>query len=140
MAKLTELNLKAVKGLTRSNQFVIFFPKRSGRITINEFPMLRTTISDLKFNLLTFYQLYADNGCGCCVNNKEESNLTYPNTIQNGKISKRTEALIGKCFSSLVMVSEANVKALLSKVNWNVTCTISNNNSSRTSSIFISLW
>lgn len=53
--KLTELNLKAVKGLTRSNQFVIFFPKRSGRITIKEFPILRTTISDLKFNLCSNY-------------------------------------------------------------------------------------
>lgn len=45
---LTEPNLNAIRGRTKSNQFVIFFPTKSGRITIKEFPMLRTTISDLQ--------------------------------------------------------------------------------------------
>lgn len=45
---LTELNLKAISGRTRSNQLVIFLPTRSGRITISELPILRTTISDLE--------------------------------------------------------------------------------------------
>lgn len=54
----------------RSNQFVILLPTSSGRITINELPILLITISE-------------------------------PNTMQKGKISKITEAVIGKCFSSL---------------------------------------
>ncbi|CRK99009.1 CLUMA_CG012331, isoform A [Clunio marinus] len=41
----------------------------------------------------------------------------YPNTIQNGKISNNTEALIGKCFSSRVIASEAKEKARLSNIN-----------------------
>lgn len=41
---------------------------------------------------------------------------TYPKTIQKGNISNKTEAPIGKCFSSRVIVNEAWVKALLSKV------------------------
>ena len=43
--------------------------------------------------------------------------MTHPNTMQNGNISNNTEALIGKCFSSLVIANEANVNALLSNVN-----------------------
>jgi len=50
------------------------------------------------------------------------------------------EALMGKCFSSRVMVSDANVNARLSNVSWKVTWTVSNNSSSLTSSISISLW
>lgn len=44
---LTVWNLNAINGRTKSNQFVIFLPTNSGRMTSNEFPMLRTTISDL---------------------------------------------------------------------------------------------
>lgn len=42
---------------------------------------------------------------------------TYPNTTQNGNISNKTDALIGKCFSSRVIANEANVNARLSNVN-----------------------
>lgn len=45
--ELTVWNLNAINGRTKSNQFVIFLPTSSGRMTSNEFPMLRTTISDL---------------------------------------------------------------------------------------------
>lgn len=60
------------------------------------------------------------------------------NTMQNGNISNSTDALIGKCFSSLVIVIDASVNARLSNFNWNVTCTVSIRISSRTSSIRIS--
>lgn len=69
----------------------------------------------------------------------EEAETNYPNTTQNGKISNKTEALIGKCFSSRVIASDAKVNARLSNVSWNVTCTVSKRISSRTSSICISL-
>lgn len=46
-SKPTVWNLNAINGRTKSNQAVIFFPTNSGKITSNEFPMLRTTISDL---------------------------------------------------------------------------------------------
>jgi hypothetical protein len=42
---------------------------------------------------------------------------THPKTMQNGKISNNTEALIGKCLSSRVIAREANEKARLSNVN-----------------------
>lgn len=64
---------------------------------------------------------------------------TDPKTMQNGNISKRTEAPIGRCFSSRVMARDAKVKARLSKVRLNVTWTVSKSTSSRTSSILISL-
>lgn len=44
----TEWNLNAISGLTRSKKWVIFLPTRSGNITINEFPILLTIMSDLK--------------------------------------------------------------------------------------------
>lgn len=44
----TEWNLNAISGLTRSKKWVIFLPIRSGNITINEFPILLTIMSDLK--------------------------------------------------------------------------------------------
>lgn len=44
---LTVWNLNAINGRTKSNHAVIFLPTSSGRITSNELPMLRTTISDL---------------------------------------------------------------------------------------------
>ena len=40
--------------------------------------------------------------------------------MQNGNISNNTEAEMGRCFSSLVIASDASEKALLSKVNWKV--------------------
>lgn len=43
----TVWNLNAINGRTKSNQLVIFLPTNSGRITNREFPMLRTTISEL---------------------------------------------------------------------------------------------
>lgn len=39
--------MKAISGRFKSNQSIIFLFKRSGKITINEFPILRTTISEL---------------------------------------------------------------------------------------------
>jgi len=60
--------------------------------------------------------------------------------MQKGNISKSTHGPIGRCFSSRVIVSDASVKARLSKVSWKVTCTVSKSTSSRTSSICNSLW
>lgn len=65
---------------------------------------------------------------------------THPNTTQNGKISNRTDALIGRCFSSRVIASDAKVNARLSKVNWNVTCTVSKRISSLINSITYGFW
>lgn len=44
---LTVWNLNAISGRTKSNQLVIFFPTKSGKMTIREFPILRTTMSEL---------------------------------------------------------------------------------------------
>jgi hypothetical protein len=52
---------------------------------------------------------------------KIQNSHTHPNTILNGKISNNMEALMGKCFSSRVMVSDASVNARLSNVSWKVT-------------------
>lgn len=46
---------------------------------------------------------------------------THPNTTLNGKISNNMEALMGKCFSSRIMVSDASVNARLSNFSWKVT-------------------
>lgn len=54
---LTEWNLNTISGRTRSKKCVIFFPTRSGNITINEFPILLTIMSDLE----------TINGSPCCV-------------------------------------------------------------------------
>lgn len=102
---LTDPNLKAIKGLTRSNQFVIFFPTKSGSITIRELPILLTTMSELKLKKRSLKNV-----------DIMQTFLTYPKTIQNGNISNSTDALIGRCFSSLVIANDAKVKALLSKV------------------------
>lgn len=45
--KLTVWNLKAISGRSKSNQSIIFLFSRSGKITINELPMLRTIMSEL---------------------------------------------------------------------------------------------
>lgn len=50
--KFTDWNLNAISGRTKSKKYVIFLPTRSGNMTINELPMLLTTISDLKFKSL----------------------------------------------------------------------------------------
>lgn len=191
--ELTVWNLNAINGRIKSNQFVIFLPISSGRMTSNEFPMLRTTISELKkrkwgknkmrknenqcsncgilmrttskYKHLTpitrdrapmkfLSQLLILYGIDDVINDKQAnkqnvmawtwmgvaetwewnknahkcswSNKAYPKTIQNGKISNRTDALIGRCFSSRVIARDAKVNARLSNVNWNVTWTVSN--------------
>lgn len=45
--KLTVWNLKLINGRFKSNQSMIFLLSSSGKITINELPILRTTISEL---------------------------------------------------------------------------------------------
>lgn len=55
---LTVSNLNSVSGRTRSNQFVNFLPTISGRITINELPILRMTISWLIKKIQPFNTSY----------------------------------------------------------------------------------
>lgn len=58
--QITDWNLKAMRGLTKSNQWVIFFPIKSGKITISELPMLLIIISDLtKISFSTKFDLFA---------------------------------------------------------------------------------
>lgn len=47
IGQFTVWNLNAISGRTKSKQLVIFLPTNSGRMTSNELPMLRTTMSDL---------------------------------------------------------------------------------------------
>lgn len=198
--RLTVWNLNAISGRTRSNQFVIFLPTNSGKMTSSELPMLRTTMSDLnrfyahvvewqrnrnmrngskekatknhgrvikeirRTDSIISTVLHATRISSNLNSNTEQTgarlscvfivivclsfyvlkfkrdSIAYPNTTQNGNISNKTDALIGRCFSSRVIASDARVNARLSKVNWNVTCTVSKRISSRISSICISLW
>ena len=71
--------------------------------------MLRTTMSELNEKVNYVFCEMEKGG--------DDDNDAYPKTMQNGKISNNTDALIGKCFSSRVIASEAKEKARLSNVN-----------------------
>ena len=123
----TVWNLKAINGRFKSNQSIILLFIISGKITIKLFPKLLTTISELwtrekgianwvrmkLWHKINWFRLSGMRKGRCvCV--------AYPKIMQNGKISNNTDADIGRCFSSRVIASEANEKARLSNVNWNV--------------------
>jgi hypothetical protein len=54
---------------------------------------------------------------GLVEDSTRKPSVTDPKTMQKGKISNSTDALIGKWRSSRVIASDANEKARLSNVN-----------------------